>query len=251
MRLLTTAYRKGVNRLARRDHQPYWLMQIFNWINQRYINIFLTPQFESVGKDFRAINPRFLEVSGPNISIEDHVHFMALRDKPVRLAVFEGLGRISIGSYSIINPGVRISSADAIEIGQSCMLAMNCYLSDADWHDIHHRIYAPGAHKPIKLGNNVWIGDSALVCKGVTIGDNSIVGAWSVVTKDVPANVIVAGNPARVVRSLDTSHLTTRAHLFNMPQPYAEFEQDMFRTRLAGNSLAGWLKSKLWPDKQD
>jgi len=131
------------------------------------------------------------------------------------------------------------------------MLAMNAYLSDADWHDLHHRIYAPGATAPIVLEDNVWIGDSALVTKGVTIGENSVVGAWSVVTRDVPANVVVAGNPARIVRELDTSHLTTREHLFTGTQPYDEFEREYFTQLLGGNRFLNWLRSLLKPGRFD
>lgn len=56
---------------------------------------------------------------------------------------------------------------------------------------------------PVKIGNNVWIGGRAVICPGVIIGDNSVIGAGSVVIKDVPANVVVAGNPAKIVRHID------------------------------------------------
>lgn len=197
------------------------------------------------------MNPRHIQVSGSGISLDDHVHVMALPDAPVRLSVFEDLGEISIGRYCIVNPGVRITSASSIEIGDSCMLAMNAYLSDADWHDTHHRIYAPGNTAPIKLHHNVWIGDSALVTKGVTIGENSIVGAYSVVTKDVPANSIVAGNPARKVGEIDPEHLTTRDDLFNGPVQYEEFEAKYFQEKLRGNTLFKWLTSWLMPGRHD
>jgi acetyltransferase-like isoleucine patch superfamily enzyme len=232
----------------RQDHRPNWLRVYQNYLNERYVDHFVRPQFESSGVGMRVMNPRYLEISGTNIDVEDHVHFMALKDKPVRLAVFENLGQIKIGHYSLVNPGVRISSADSITIGKSCLLAMNCYLSDADWHDLHHRIYAPGNHAPIVLEDNVWIGDSALVTKGVTIGENSIVGAYSVVTKDVPPNSIVAGNPAKIVKALSTEHLTTREALFNSEQPYAEFEEQYLYDKLAGNSTLGWLLSLLKPN---
>lgn len=237
--------------MSRKNLQPYWLKKVFDHLNEIYVNYYCRPHFDSTGIGLRVMNPRYLEISGPRISVGDHVHFMALRDKPVRLAVFEGLGSITIGDYCIVNPGVRISSADSIHIGHSCMLAMNAYLADADWHDIQHRIYAPGKHQPIVLGNNVWVGDSVLICKGVNIGDNSVIGAWSVVTRDVPANVVVAGNPARQIRQLDPGDMTKREHLFNMDQPYDEFEAGYFRDMLKGNTLPTWIRSVLLPGRAD
>lgn len=235
----------------RKDHRPYWLKVGMDRFNQVIINHWCVPQLDSAGRDFRVMNPRHLQISGSNIHVGDHVHVMALYDSPVRISVFEGMGRVAIGSHVIINPGVRISSASAIEIGDNCMLAMNCYLTDADWHDLQHRIYPPGNTAPIRLGNNVWIGDSAFVGKGVSIGDNSIVGAYSVVTKDVPANVIVAGTPAKIVGELPEEPRTTRADLFNSPTPFDVFEAGQQRQRLAGNSLFSWLKSMVLPGPQD
>jgi maltose O-acetyltransferase len=55
----------------------------------------------------------------------------------------------------------------------------------------------------IRIGNNVWIGGGAIICPGVTIGDNSVIGAGSVVTKDIPSNVVAAGNPCRVIKAID------------------------------------------------
>jgi maltose O-acetyltransferase len=60
----------------------------------------------------------------------------------------------------------------------------------------------PELAKPIKIGNNVWLGGGVIVCPGVTIGDNTTIGAGSVVTKDIPANVLAVGNPARVIKQL-------------------------------------------------
>lgn len=197
------------------------------------------------------MNPRSLELSGADIYVGDHVHFMALADMKVRIAVFGGTGKIHIGSYSIINPGVRITSANRIDVGEACMLAINSYLSDADWHDLNHRIYAPGANAPICLQNNVWIGDGALVTKGVTVGENSIVGARAVVTKDVPADSIVAGNPAKVVKQLKSEHRTTRRDLFHMAMPYSEFERDYIRKQLENNRLSRYLLNLIWPGAKD
>ncbi len=235
----------------RRDNRPHWVKKMFDRLNDAYIRHFIHPQLDGAGIDLRVHGARYCHISGPHISVGDHVHMMALADKPIRLAVYEGLGRIHIGSYSIINPGVRITSATEIAVGESCMIAMNAYLSDADWHDLQHRIYAPGATAGIKLDDNVWVGDSALVCKGVHIGENSVIGAWSVVTRDVPANVVVAGVPAKVVRQLDPAEITSRKHLFTGKVSYEEFEADYFQQKLGSNSFINWIRSLVLPGKKD
>ena len=112
-------------------------------------------------------------------------------------------GKIEIGDFCLFSPGVRISAATHIEIGNSCMFANSAYISDSDWHGIYDRALPVGKSEKVILEDNVWIGDGSIVSKGVTIGKNSIVGARSVVIKDVPENVIVAGNPATIVKELD------------------------------------------------
>ena len=75
-----------------------------------------------------------------------------------------------------------------------------------------------GTTAPVTIEENVWIGDSAIICKGVTIGENSIIGAGAVVSRDIPANTIAAGNPARVVKELDPGEqMTKRDHVFSDP----------------------------------
>ena len=235
----------------RKDHRPYWLKLFFDQLSRLYVDWRIRPQLDSAGDDFRVLYPGHLQISGPHIHLGDHVHIMALYDRPVRLSVFEGLGRIEIGSYSIVNPGVRMSSASGIRIGESCMLAMNAYLSDADWHDLQHRIYAPGKTAPVVIGNNCWVGEGAFVGKGVTVGDNSVIGAFAVVTGDVPANSIVAGVPAKVIGEVDPENVIARRTMFTGDVPYAEFEQDYVREQLRGNSLAGWLRAMLLPGPTD
>lgn len=235
----------------RKDHRPFWLKTTMDRINQWYVDWRIRPQLDHAGIDFRVLYPRHLQITGPKVRVHNHVHIMALYDRPVRLSVFEGLGEISIGNYCIVNPGVRVSSASSITVGDSCMLAMNAYLSDADWHDVQHRIYAPGETAPIVIGNNCWIGESAFVGKGVTIGDNSIVGAFAVVTSDVPENSIVAGIPARVIGEVDPSDIITRENMFTGKETYAEFESKYFSELLRHNSFIYWLKTLVIPGGRD
>lgn len=145
-------------------------------------------------------------VFGPNISLGKGVVIVAGNGYRTNLSTIklgDIEGSIAIGDNVLVMNGVRVSSASSITIGDGCMLGNFCYLSDSDWHDIHDRTCMPGGSAPIVLERGAWIGDSAIVLKGVRVGENSIVGAGAVVTKDVPPNVIVAGNPARVVKHLD------------------------------------------------
>ena len=97
-----------------------------------------------------------------------------------------------------INEGVEITCASKITIGKGATIARDVVIRDYDGHTIELPDYQIA--KPITIGDNVWIGNRAMILKGVNIGDGAIVGAGSIVTKDVPAGAIVVGNPARVVK---------------------------------------------------
>lgn len=87
-----------------------------------------------------------------------------------------------------------------IEIGNKVRIGANCVIADGDFHLDDPRVGEP---KPIKIKDNVWLGYGVIVMKGVTIGENSIIGMNSVVTKDIPANSIAAGSPAKVVKTIE------------------------------------------------
>ena len=111
---------------------------------------------------------------------------------------------ITIGDGSWVNFGLTALDVAPIAIGQDVLIGPNCSLYTA----IHPTEPGPRRAKwesaaPITLGDNVWLGGSVVVCPGVTIGENSIIGAGAVVTRDIPANSIAVGNPARVIRALD------------------------------------------------
>ena len=111
---------------------------------------------------------------------------------------------ITIGGGSWVNFGLTALDVAPIVIGQDVLIGPNCSLYTA----IHPTEPGPRRAKwesaaPITLEDNVWLGGSVVVCPGVTIGENSIIGAGAVVTRDIPANSIAVGNPARVIRALD------------------------------------------------
>lgn len=104
--------------------------------------------------------------------------------------------KLTIGKETYFNRNTTIICRDKIVIGDNCAISQNVVIRDSDVHTINNKMN----HKPIKIGNHVWICSNAIVLKGVTIGDGSVIAAGSVVTKDVPAHSLVAGNPARVIK---------------------------------------------------
>ena len=194
---------------------------------------------------------KYFDIYGRNISIDDYPTMVASPDNYIHLTTWsleDHEGEISIGKYCLLTPGVRIASASKITIGDGCMFANSAYISDADWHGIYDRAEPVGKTKPIKFEDNVWIGDSAIICKGVTIGKNSIIGAGAVVTKDVPENCVFAGNPAKLVKKLDQGEFNTRKDFFKDPKKLA-YDFDMLdRYSLQNNSFINWLKSIIFPD---
>jgi len=110
---------------------------------------------------------------------------------------------ISIGARTFANYGLVALDVARITIGEDVQIGPNVQLlTPTHPVDPEPRRAKYEAAKPIVIGNNVWLGGGAIVLPGVTIGENSVIGAGSVVTKDIPADVVAAGNPARVVRKL-------------------------------------------------
>ena len=122
------------------------------------------------------LQPPFYCDYGYNIKVGDKVFFNFN-------CVVLDVAQVTIGSRTLFGPNVQIYTAT---------------------HPMNHKERASGLEfaKPITIGNDVWVGGSAVICPGVNIGDRSVIGAGSVVTKNIPADVFAAGNPCRVIRSL-------------------------------------------------
>ncbi|HOF59743.1 MAG TPA: acyltransferase [Candidatus Cloacimonadota bacterium] len=114
------------------------------------------------------------------------------------ISTFTPESRLSIGSNCGFS-GTVIGAFSSITIGNHVRCGANTVISDGDWHQSDQRVGNP---LPIKIGDNVWLGLNAIVLKGSVIGDNSIIGAGSVVVGEIPPNVIAAGNPCKVIKSI-------------------------------------------------
>lgn len=110
---------------------------------------------------------------------------------------------ITVGARTFINYNLTALDVAPITIGEDCQIGPNVQLLTPT-HPVEPqpRRDRLEAAKPISIGDNVWLGGGAIVLPGVTIGDNSVIGAGAVVTRDVPANSVAVGNPARVVRDI-------------------------------------------------
>jgi acetyltransferase-like isoleucine patch superfamily enzyme len=118
-----------------------------------------------------------------------------------------GDARVRIGAGCFLNLGVMVASLHLVEIGDHCMLANGCFVTDADhrFDDLTRPVTWQGftSKGPTRLGANVWLGANVVVTSGVTIGERCVVGANSVVTRDLPPRSVAAGAPARVLRTID------------------------------------------------
>lgn len=108
---------------------------------------------------------------------------------------------IRLGERVFINSGCRFQDQGGVTIGDDCLIGHNTVFASLN-HDLDPARRADMIPAPIVVGRNVWIGSNSTILSGVTIGENAVVAAASVVTKDVPANSVVAGSPARAVRTI-------------------------------------------------
>ena len=112
-------------------------------------------------------------------------------------------GDVEIGAKTVIGQECTISAFQHISVGRECIIADRVMMIDFDHGvtEVERPIRLQGIYKrDVRVGNNVWIGYGACVLRGITVGDNSVVGTSAVLTHDVPANAVVAGVPARVIR---------------------------------------------------
>lgn len=131
---------------------------------------------ELFGRETKAwIEPPFYCCYGTNITLGEHTYINMN-------CSFIDDGKITVGARVLFGPGVAIAT-----VGHPIKPTMRGYMYT----------------DPVTIGNDCWIGANVTICPGVTIGDNTVIGAGSVVTRDVPANVVAAGNPCRVIRAID------------------------------------------------
>src|SRR5690349_7263383 len=177
-------------------------------LNPRYARLFwrylwrrlLTP----AGRRWRSRGPFFLG-KGLELKIEPRGkirfgRFVWIGDG-TKIRCHEGV--VEIGDKTVRGQECTISAYQRVRIGDECVIADRAMFIDFDHGmvEVERPIRLQGIYKrDVEVGNNVWIGYGACILRGVSVGDNSVIGTNSVVTKDVPANAVVGGIPARIIR---------------------------------------------------
>jgi len=157
------------------------------WYRRGYFNRAVRKQ--------RFVNYCFKRVFGVNADVPWSVHFTSQVVAPTRIKFGEGVER----SF-ILSGGCYIQGGSGIEIGDGTIFAPGVKIISAN-HDVEN-LSRWKPERPVKIGKNCWIGTNAVILPGVELGNNVIVGAGAVVSTSFPNNVIVAGNPARIIREL-------------------------------------------------
>lgn len=157
-------------------------------------------KFYSVNKGLYVVGRPLIFGKGKILAGEN----LVLNSLAFRIEIFAGENAIlKIGNNVYINEGVTITAVKRIEIGDYSIIGSQTIITDTDWHGFNGH---PPKTSPVIIGKHVWICARVIILKGVTIGDNSIVGAGSLVTKNVDKNTIVAGNPAKKIGSTNTGY---------------------------------------------
>lgn len=129
--------------------------------------------------------------TGVHLSMEPNIHF-------------DYGYNIHVGEHFYTNFNCTILDVCEVHIGDNCLMGPDVHIYTAT-HPLNpfERITGAEYGKPVNIGNNVWIGGRAVINPGITIGDNVVIASGAVVTKDVPDNMIVGGNPARIIREIE------------------------------------------------
>lgn len=194
-------------RLDRLPHLIYCLTRMIGrrWhtlcarLSARWWGVRLARGCDFVGR------PRFKRQPGSYISIGRDCKFNSSPasnwigvNRPCMLSTLKDGAEITIGDGCGFS-GTVIACASRVTLGRNVRCGANTLINDTDWHNDDPRT---GPDAPVEIGDNVWLGVNVTVLKGVTIGEGTLVGTGSLVTKSLPAHVVAAGVPARVLREI-------------------------------------------------
>ena len=203
-------------RLIARIYKSIFLYRIpfiYGWLALSFFKLIY--QGFSIGRNAKAWGLFSIQLmDSSNLSIGDDFHLISCGRRSAinqfsraQFTVFPGAS-IVLGRHVGLN-GTTISSKRSISIGDDTMIAANTIIVDSDFHTLwppedRWKTTTSSSDRDVVIGKNVWIGMNCLILKGTVIGDNSIIGAGSVVSGEIPSNSLAVGNPARVIKFLNT-----------------------------------------------
>lgn len=183
------------NRYCRYISSPFW--KCINLFCAHYWQVKMGKKGKFLGKTIFRIMP------GTTVSIGENCQFLSSHasnwigvNRPCIISTIKEGANICIGDNCGFS-GTSIGAALRIMIGDNVRFGANTLVTDSDWHYDDAR---SGPNAEVIIGDNVWVGYGTIILKGVHIGENSVIGAGSIVTSDIPANVIAAGNPCKVIK---------------------------------------------------
>lgn len=172
----------------------------------------LISEFKKIGvgfrpptRDYLIQNPKFIEI-GVNFRFKERFRMQAIDNYKNQFF----LPSIIIGDNVSFNTDIHIGCINRIEIGNNCLFGSRIYITDHDHGDTSVEMLKMNpelrpliSKGPVIIKNNVWVGEGVAIMSGVTIGENSIVATNAVVTKNVPANTVVGGVPAKIIKRIE------------------------------------------------
>lgn len=183
--------------IVKRVSGAFW--KVVNYISAQWWNVRIGKGCKFYGKThFNRLQESIVIIGENCIFNSSHKSNLIGVYTPCMISTIGKGARIEIGDKCGFS-GTVIGAALYIKLGNNVRCGANTLITDTDWHTDDYRI---GKDKPIIIDDNVWLGYGVKVLKGVHIGKNSLIGANSVVTKDIPANVIAVGNPCKVIKQI-------------------------------------------------
>lgn len=185
----------------------YWISRIIrNLVYKKLYSFYKAGEIGSAGAGFKASYPLHI-CRGESIKIGRN--FRCHKRNRLEVATKSRDVKIEIGDNVHMTWDCHIGAIDKVTIGNNVLIGSRVLITDhqhgridaaaLSMHPIDRPLWSKG---PVTICDNVWIGEGAAIMPGVTIGENAIIGANAVVTKDVPANCVAAGNPAKIIRNL-------------------------------------------------
>lgn len=186
-----------INCLAKAFSMRFWT--IVNRISAKFWRVSLGKNAKFQGHMiFRTLPGASITIGESCVFLSNHSSNLIGIYSPCAISTISRDATIKIGNNCGFS-GTVVASAMKIEIGDNVRCGANTLITDTDWHSDDPRV---SEDAPVIIDEGVWLGYGVKVLKGVHIGANSVIGAESVVTRNIPANVVAAGNPCKIIREL-------------------------------------------------